>query len=122
LESARSEAAGQLQTQDQIVVNLASGSPARRGISFHVDRRLKTMNIIIWIIVGIVAGWLAGLIARGRGFGLIGDFVIGLIGGIIGGWLASIVGLFPTTIIGQIIVAAIGGAILVWIIRAIRYA
>jgi len=47
------------------------------------------MNFFVWIIAGIVAGWLAGLVVRGRGFGLIGDLVIGLLGGLVGGWIAG---------------------------------
>ena len=78
------------------------------------------MGFVIWIIGGIIAGWLTGLIMKGKGFGLIGDLVVGLIGGLLGGWLAGLVGLSPTSWIGQIIVAVVGGVILVAIIRAIR--
>jgi uncharacterized membrane protein YeaQ/YmgE (transglycosylase-associated protein family) len=78
------------------------------------------MGFVVWIIGGIIAGWLTGLIMKGKGFGLIGDLVVGLVGGLLGGWLAGLVGLAPTNWIGQIIVAVIGGVILVAIIRAIR--
>lgn len=79
------------------------------------------MNILIWIISGIIAGWLAGLIVRGRGFGCIGDLVVGLLGGVLGGWLFSTLGIFPGGgWIGEIIVAAIGGIILVVVLRLIR--
>jgi uncharacterized membrane protein YeaQ/YmgE (transglycosylase-associated protein family) len=78
------------------------------------------MGFVIWIIGGIIAGWVTGLIMKGKGFGLIGDLVIGLVGGLLGGWLASLVGLQATSWIGQIIVAVAGGVILVAIIRAIR--
>jgi uncharacterized membrane protein YeaQ/YmgE (transglycosylase-associated protein family) len=78
------------------------------------------MNFIIWIVAGIVAGWLAGLVVRGRGFGLIGDLVVGLIGGLVGGWLAGLVGLQATSIIGQILVAALGGVVFVSVIRFLR--
>ena len=78
------------------------------------------MSFVIWIIGGIVAGWLTGLIMKGKGFGLIGDLVVGLVGGLIGGWLAGLVGLAPTSWLGQIIVAVAGGVILVAVIRAIR--
>ena len=78
------------------------------------------MGILIWIIGGIIAGWLTGLIMKGKGFGLIGDLVIGLLGGVIGGWLAGLIGLSATSWLGQIIVAVIGGVILVAIVRAIR--
>lgn len=78
------------------------------------------MNILIWIVTGVIAGWLAGLIVKGRGFGLIGDLVIGLVGGLLGGWLFGFFGIAATNWIGQVFVAALGGVVLVLIIRAIR--
>ena len=78
------------------------------------------MNIIIWIVSGIVAGWLAGVLVRGSGFGIIGDFIIGLIGGVIGGWLSGLLGLSASSWLGQVLVAAAGGVVFVIIIRAIR--
>ena len=78
------------------------------------------MNIIIWIISGIIAGWIAGLLVRGRGFGLIGDLIIGLLGGLIGGWLAGLMGIQASSLIAQILVAALGGVVLVAIIRLVR--
>ena len=78
------------------------------------------MNFIVWIIAGIVAGWLAGLVVRGRGFGLIGDLVIGLLGGLVGGWIAGLVGLQTTSFLGQILVAALKSINLVAIIRFLK--
>lgn len=78
------------------------------------------MDIVIWILSGILAGWLTGLIMKGRGHGLIGDLVIGLLGGLIGGWLARLIGLTPTSWVGQILVAVLGGIVLVAIVRALR--
>jgi uncharacterized membrane protein YeaQ/YmgE (transglycosylase-associated protein family) len=80
------------------------------------------MQFLIWIFSGIVAGWLAGLIIRRRGFGLIGDLVIGLLGGIIGGWLAGFFGLQAISWLGNIITAALGGVVLVAIVRILRRA
>jgi len=45
------------------------------------------MNILIWIITGVIAGWLTGMVMKGRGYGILGDLIIGLLGGVIGGWL-----------------------------------
>lgn len=81
---------------------------------------MQNMSFVIWIISGIIAGWLTGLIMKGKGFGLIGDLVIGLLGGLIGGWLASLIGLSATSWLGQILVAVGGGVVLVAIIRALR--
>jgi uncharacterized membrane protein YeaQ/YmgE (transglycosylase-associated protein family) len=78
------------------------------------------MSILIWIVSGIIAGWLAGLIVRGGGFGLIGDLIVGLVGGVIGGWLAGVLGLQAGSWIGQILVAALGGVVFVVVLRAIR--
>jgi uncharacterized membrane protein YeaQ/YmgE (transglycosylase-associated protein family) len=47
------------------------------------------MGILSWIVVGLIAGWLAGLVMRGGGYGLLGNIVIGVIGGLLGGWIAS---------------------------------
>jgi len=80
------------------------------------------MSFLIWIISGIIAGWLAGLLVKGKGFGLIGDLVIGLLGGLIGGWLAGLFGLQAVSLVGNIIVAALGGVVLVVIIRVLRRA
>jgi len=80
------------------------------------------MQFLIWIISGIIAGWLAGLLVKGKGFGLIGDLVIGLLGGLIGGWLARIFGLTIVSWLGNIITAVLGGVTLVTIVRVLRRA
>lgn len=79
------------------------------------------MSIIGLLIVGLVAGWLAGLIMKGEGFGLIGDIVVGIIGALLGGWVFGLLNL-PTSfgILGSIIVATIGAVILVFIIHQIK--
>jgi uncharacterized membrane protein YeaQ/YmgE (transglycosylase-associated protein family) len=78
------------------------------------------MNILIWIISGVVAGWIAGVLVRGRGFGLIGDLIVGLLGGLIGGWLSGLLGIQASSWITQVLVAALGGVVLVAIIRLVR--
>lgn len=80
------------------------------------------MGIIAWIIVGLVAGWLAGQIMKGSGYGLIGDLVLGLVGAVVGGWLVSVVApsAEPTGLLGSIIVATIGAVVLIFIARAFR--
>ena len=78
------------------------------------------VHLLVWIISGIVAGWLAGVLVRGRGFGLAGDLVIGLLGGLIGGWLAGLVGIAATSWLGEIAVAALGGVVLVAVVRTLR--
>jgi uncharacterized membrane protein YeaQ/YmgE (transglycosylase-associated protein family) len=75
-----------------------------------------------WIISGVVAGWLTGLVMKGRGYGLLGNLVIGLLGGVIGGWLFSLFGLTATGWVGEIVVALVGGVVLVAIARLLRRA
>ena len=53
------------------------------------------MEFIIWLIVGAIAGWLAGMVVKGGGFGLIGDIIVGIIGAVIAGWLLPMIS-FPT--------------------------
>lgn len=77
------------------------------------------MNILIWIVTGIVAGWLAGLILKGKGFGLLGNFAVGIVGGVIGGWLGRLIGISASSWIGNVLIAAAGGIILVLIVRTI---
>ncbi len=76
------------------------------------------MGIIIWLIVGAIAGWLAGLVVRGGGFGLIGDIIVGIIGGLIAGWLFPRVGIpIGVGFVGDIIDSFIGAVILLIVIR-----
>lgn len=77
------------------------------------------MNILLWLISGIIAGWLTGLIMKGGGFGILGDLVVGLLGGLIGGFLAGLVGIEPSNWVGQVLVAVVGGIVLVAILRLI---
>jgi uncharacterized membrane protein YeaQ/YmgE (transglycosylase-associated protein family) len=78
-------------------------------------------SLIIFLIVGAVAGWLAGLIVRGFGFGLLGNMVIGVIGAFIGGWLFRHFGWFPAGgLLGELIGAVVGAVILLLLLRLIR--
>jgi uncharacterized membrane protein YeaQ/YmgE (transglycosylase-associated protein family) len=78
-------------------------------------------SILILIVIGVVAGWLAGVIVDGTGFGLIGDLVIGIIGAFIGSWLLPHLGLyFAPGILGAIIVSTIGAIVLLVIMRLLR--
>ncbi len=81
------------------------------------------MGILAWIIVGLIAGWLTGLIMKGSGYGVIGDIILGIVGAIVGGFIASAVFGIPNAVNGfnvtSIIVAIIGAVILVAIVRAL---
>jgi uncharacterized membrane protein YeaQ/YmgE (transglycosylase-associated protein family) len=87
-------------------------------MGFHLRRRGKTMHmssesILVIIVVGIIAGWLAGLIVQGTGLGIIGDLIIGIVGAFIGDWVLPRVGIhLGTGIVSAIINATIGAIIL----------
>lgn len=79
--------------------------------------------LVIWLIIGAVAGWLAGVIMKGGGFGLIGDIIVGIIGAFIAGALFPRLGLdLGGGIISAIIAAAIGACVLLFIMRLVRRA
>ncbi len=80
-------------------------------------------GIIVWLIVGAIAGWLAGMVVKGGGFGLIGDIIVGIIGALIAGWLLPQIGIvIGSGIVGSIIDAFIGAVILLIILRLVRRA
>ena len=80
-------------------------------------------TLVIWLIVGAIAGWLAGAVVRGGGFGLVGDIIVGIVGAFIAGWLFPRLGFhLATGIVGVIIDAAIGAIVLLLVIRLIRRA
>ena len=79
-------------------------------------------GILWWIIVGLIAGWLAGQVMKGGGYGVLADIVLGILGGILGGWLFGKMGLGSSSTIGSIIVAFIGAVILVGLTRLVKRA
>jgi uncharacterized membrane protein YeaQ/YmgE (transglycosylase-associated protein family) len=81
------------------------------------------MGILSWILVGLIAGWLASRVMRGRGYGLIGDIIVGAVGAVIGGFLASTLLKMPNAVNGinvtSILVAFVGAVILLAVLRAV---
>jgi uncharacterized membrane protein YeaQ/YmgE (transglycosylase-associated protein family) len=78
-------------------------------------------SLIIWLIIGAIAGWLAGMVMKGGGFGLIGDIIVGIIGAVIAGWLLPRIGLvIGGGFVGAIIDAFIGAVILLFVLRLIK--
>ncbi len=78
---------------------------------------LSPGGIIAWLLVGLIAGWAAGKVSRGHGFGLIGDLVVGLIGALIGGLIAGAFIEGSVGFIGSIIVAFLGALVLLALVR-----
>src|SRR5262249_54118413 len=82
-----------------------------------------SMDLLYFLIVGLVAGWLAGKVMKGGGYGVVVDIILGILGGIVGGWIFGVLGIWPGGgIIGAIVVAFVGAVVLVWITRVIRRA
>ncbi len=80
-------------------------------------------GIIIWLAIGAVAGWLAGVLMKGGGFGLVGDIILGIVGAVVGGWLLGFFGIsIGGVYISEIISATIGAVVLLFIIRMIKRA
>jgi uncharacterized membrane protein YeaQ/YmgE (transglycosylase-associated protein family) len=82
------------------------------------------MGILSWIVVGLIAGWLAGQVMRGGGYGLIGDIIVGVVGGLLGGWIASSLLHIGAGVNGinleSILVAFVGAVILLVLLRVLR--
>jgi uncharacterized membrane protein YeaQ/YmgE (transglycosylase-associated protein family) len=82
------------------------------------------MGLLSWIVVGAIAGWLAGLVVKGTGFGLLGDIIVGVVGGLLGGFLASQLFNMPDAVNGfnltSIVVAFLGAVVVLFVIRLLR--
>jgi uncharacterized membrane protein YeaQ/YmgE (transglycosylase-associated protein family) len=82
------------------------------------------MSLLSWIVVGLLAGWLAGMVMKGGGFGLIGDIVVGVIGGLLGGFIASYFFHYGDPMSGinlpSILIAFLGAVLLLFILRLFR--
>jgi uncharacterized membrane protein YeaQ/YmgE (transglycosylase-associated protein family) len=81
------------------------------------------MDFVWFILIGLVAGWLAGVLVKGGGYGVIGDIVVGVVGALLGGWLFRTLGVSTGGgLLGAIIVATIGAVVLIIVLRLIKKA
>ena len=79
------------------------------------------LTSLIWlIVVGLIAGWAAGKIMRGGGYGPAIDILLGIVGAVVGGWLLGLLGLHAGGLIGEIVVAIIGAVFLIWLTRLLK--
>ena len=81
---------------------------------------MENNNLGYWLwflFIGGIIGWVAGLITRGRGFGIIGDIVIGIVGAMLGGWMAAVLGLYTSSSAGAFLLALAGAVVLVGLTR-----
>ena len=81
------------------------------------------MFYLVWVVlIGILAGWLAGVITKGRGFGVLGDLIVGILGSLLGSFLFGIIGIAAYGLLGRLVLSVVGAIILLWLIRLIRRA
>jgi uncharacterized membrane protein YeaQ/YmgE (transglycosylase-associated protein family) len=83
----------------------------------HIFSVFIPQSVIAWVIIGLIAGWLAGKVSRGRGFGCIADIILGMVGAIIGGWIFVKLGILGGGLLYSIAAATVGAVILVAIAR-----
>ncbi len=87
---------------------------------------MELQSLIIFLVIGAVAGWLAGLLMRGGGFGLLGNIVVGVIGAVFGGWLFGVLGIslggLVDGLVGSLITAVAGAVVLLFIVGLIKKA
>lgn len=83
---------------------------------------MDIQTLLIILAIGAVAGWLAGMLMKGGGYGLLGDIVIGIVGAFIGGFLFGLLGISAGGLIGQIITATAGAVVLIFVLRLVKKA
>ena len=74
-------------------------------------------HLLLFLLIGGLIGWVAGLITRGRGFGILGDIVIGIVGAMFGGWMAQVMGISINSSFGEFLMAILGAVVLVGLTR-----
>jgi uncharacterized membrane protein YeaQ/YmgE (transglycosylase-associated protein family) len=81
---------------------------------------LEPMSLLGWLIIGAIAGWLAGKIVEGYGFGFVGNLVIGILGACVGGYILPQLGIFPASTLGNLLAATLGAIVLLVIIGLLK--
>ena len=76
------------------------------------------MNVIFWLLIGAIAGWIAGNIMRGGGFGLLGNIVVGIVGALVGGWVFGLMGIAAGGTLGSLVTAVVGACVLLFIVES----
>ena len=81
------------------------------------------MMYLLWVVfIGILAGWLAGQLTKGRGFGVLGDLIVGILGSLLGSFIFGLLGIFAFSLLGRLVMAVVGAIVLLWLIRLIKRA
>ena len=83
---------------------------------------MNTQSLLLFLVIGLIAGWLASRIMRVGQFGLLGDLIVGVLGALIGGWLFGQLGISAGGILGSLVTALVGAIVLLYVLRLIRRA
>lgn len=78
------------------------------------------MNLLLFLLIGAVAGWLAGVIMKGRGFGIVGNLIVGIVGGLLGGFVFGLLGVGGGGLVGSLVTALVGAILLLWIVSLFK--
>ncbi len=81
---------------------------------------MDVTELVIFLAIGAVAGWLAGILMKGGGFGLLGNIVIGIIGAVVGGFVFGLLGISAGGLVGSIVTATAGAVLLLFVVRLIK--
>jgi len=81
---------------------------------------MSTEHLLLFLVIGVVAGFLAGKIMKGAGFGLVGDLVVGVIGSFIGVWVFGLLDIAPGTIVGLLVASVVGALLLLFVLRLVK--
>jgi uncharacterized membrane protein YeaQ/YmgE (transglycosylase-associated protein family) len=94
--------------------------PGVESESFDFFRGRVAMHLFWFLLIGLVAGWLAGLVMKGKGFGLIGNMIVGVVGAFLGGFLFRFLGIAAGGMVGSLVVAFVGAVVLLFIVGLVK--
>jgi uncharacterized membrane protein YeaQ/YmgE (transglycosylase-associated protein family) len=83
---------------------------------------MQGTNLLYFLLIGLAAGWLAGKVMKGSGYGLIGDLIIGVVGAFLGGWIFGLLHIAAGGLLGLLVTAFVGAVVLVWLLRMLKRA
>ena len=83
---------------------------------------MNIQSLLLFLLIGLVAGWLAGRIMKSGGLGLVGNLIVGVIGAVLGGWLFGLLGISAGGILGSLLTALVGAILLIYVLRLLRRA
>ena len=83
---------------------------------------LEPMSLLGWLVIGVIAGWLAGKLVEGYGFGFVGNLVVGIVGACVGGLILPRLGIIPESTMGNLIAATLGAVVLLFIVGLLKRA